>query len=264
MPYPPEQPSPDYPPRPEIVGALRRRLGRQPVEQRTPGLLEWAVQEACAGDPRSSFLLRAAIECGVALDLSLSPAMGLEPLLAELTDLGLTPAAARWAAGTWRDVFATEAPARERPLADDGDLGTAILELLRREAADTLHLAPQIPVGKLHNARRYSVVPLDEDILGLLDCTVFGSATHSLLFGYRGIYYYNDWACSISGPGAISYHGLAHADLRPLGLWELEFEAGKLYNVAGGAMSRDRLLELLGRLQDVIRDHQGAARVDFD
>lgn len=55
-----------------------------------------------------------------------------------------------------------------------------------------LHVAPKIPAAKLDRARRSCNVPSDEPVLGLLDLTVFGSASDALLIGPIGIDYHHD------------------------------------------------------------------------
>ena len=54
-----------------------------------------------------------------------------------------------------------------------------------------LFVRASIPAHKLANARVTCNVPAGEVILGLIDCTVFGSAKDALLFGAQGIYYRN-------------------------------------------------------------------------
>jgi outer membrane protein assembly factor BamD (BamD/ComL family) len=68
-----------------------------------------------------------------------------------------------------------------------------ILDVLKRFASRSshLHLDPDIPAKKLRNGRKACEVPESEQILGLLDFTVFGSAKDCLLFGCRDVYYAN-------------------------------------------------------------------------
>ena len=52
----------------------------------------------------------------------------------------------------------------------------------------SLYLTPNIPDKKLRNARKFREVPDEEEVLALLDCTVFGSASDSVLFGNRHLF----------------------------------------------------------------------------
>lgn len=51
-----------------------------------------------------------------------------------------------------------------------------------------LYLHPNIPVGKLSKAKVAAAVPADDQIVALVDCTVFGSSKDCILFGTRGFY----------------------------------------------------------------------------
>ena len=57
---------------------------------------------------------------------------------------------------------------------------------------DDLFVLPDIPAAKLANARRTCKVPDDDEVLGLVDLTVFGSASDALLLGRKALYYHND------------------------------------------------------------------------
>jgi hypothetical protein len=76
------------------------------------------------------------------------------------------------------------------PREDVGDLVQAALAACG--LSGDLHLAPKIPASKLNNARKSCKLPEDEQVLGLLDLTIFGSASDAMLFGRRGIYFHND------------------------------------------------------------------------
>jgi len=76
----------------------------------------------------------------------------------------------------------------------DGSTSTteAVLGVLRGyQARKTLYFAPNIPSHKLTNASSRCNIPSDEQVLALIDCTVFGSAKDCILFGTKGLYYYH-------------------------------------------------------------------------
>jgi len=50
------------------------------------------------------------------------------------------------------------------------------------------YLAPAIPTQKLKNARAGTACPADEEVLALIDASVFGGAKNCLLVGRSGIY----------------------------------------------------------------------------
>lgn len=67
----------------------------------------------------------------------------------------------------------------------------------------TLHVAPDIPAKKLRNAKTSMAFP-DWDVpFGLLDVTVFGSASDGVLFGTHGMYLHNAGG---TRPGAHSLY----------------------------------------------------------
>jgi hypothetical protein len=69
-----------------------------------------------------------------------------------------------------------------------GDLPARVAQILKAYESE-LYLAPSIPPKKLANATTKACVPADEKVLGLIDCTIFGSASSCLVFGSRGFYY---------------------------------------------------------------------------
>jgi hypothetical protein len=67
-------------------------------------------------------------------------------------------------------------------------LSARVAQILQAYESE-LYLAPSIPPKKLANATTNACVPADEKVLGLIDCTIFGSASACLVFGSRGFYY---------------------------------------------------------------------------
>jgi hypothetical protein len=69
-----------------------------------------------------------------------------------------------------------------------GDLPARVAQILKPYESE-VYLAPSIPPKKLTNATTKACVPADEKVLGLIDCSIFGSASACLVFGSRGFYY---------------------------------------------------------------------------
>ena len=67
-------------------------------------------------------------------------------------------------------------------------LGMAMI-LAQSNGKPGVFLAPDIPDKKLSNAKAVCFVPPGALILGLIDCTVFGSAKECLLFSDKGMHY---------------------------------------------------------------------------
>lgn len=73
---------------------------------------------------------------------------------------------------------------------DVGDLVAAALA--DSGLGGDLHLAPGIPPAKLDKASRSCRLPAGETVLGLLDLTIFGSASDALLICAEGLDYHHD------------------------------------------------------------------------
>lgn len=90
-------------------------------------------------------------------------------------------------------------PAEASLSATPGDLPARVAGILKAYESE-LYLAPSIPPKKLANARAKACVPADEKVLGMIDCTVLGSASACLVFGSRG-FYYSDGNSNPGGAG---------------------------------------------------------------
>jgi serine/threonine protein kinase len=76
-----------------------------------------------------------------------------------------------------------------------------------------LHLALNIPPEKLANATTNAQVPADESVLGVIDLTFWGSATNSIIFGTKALYYYDSKCRSCKpNPGTIAYREFPTCD----------------------------------------------------
>jgi hypothetical protein len=67
----------------------------------------------------------------------------------------------------------------------------AVVNLLQqyRRTSRKIHIAPDIPEGKLHNARKVCQIPGEETVTALFDLTEWGSAKHCLVLCPQTIYY---------------------------------------------------------------------------
>jgi hypothetical protein len=75
---------------------------------------------------------------------------------------------------------------------ESNSLRTSLLNVLNEFESNDFWTLGNIPEKKLNNVRRYPVDPTDE-ILAIIDTTVFGSAKCGMAFGLRGLYWNNDW-----------------------------------------------------------------------
>jgi hypothetical protein len=129
-----------------------------------------------------------------------------------------------------------------------------ILELLRSfQPQAGLHVHPRIPEKKLKNAlERCRVHPM-ETVVGLIDCTVFGSAKSSLLLTNNGIYYSNDVQGTVPG-GTIPYYELARRELELDGEFEISLGKEDALETSASPMERERILALLEAMQKLFKE----------
>lgn len=138
------------------------------------------------------------------------------------------------------------------------------LELTREEILTTvsemlggdpsLYRIGSIPEKKLGNARQTCAADPDDEILALLDCTVFGSAKDAVLFGARCLYYFNAVA-SDERPGRVAYSELPARSFTVNG-FEVSLGEGPPCNLAGGGISTERFVALLHALRSKVLDKQ--------
>ncbi len=114
-----------------------------------------------------------------------------------------------------------------------------------------LHLAPEIPAGKLRNARRACEVPEDEQIALLIDATVFGSAKCALLVGLRGVYFRNDWSATESGAFFVTWSVLAESTFTVVDKYEVQVGPTQLFNTAGSTANPEDVQRVLSIVQRV-------------
>jgi hypothetical protein len=78
---------------------------------------------------------------------------------------------------------------REKAAAAVRPTPAAIVRILQSYASERgFHVHPGIPSAKLKNARESCSVADEEQVLGLIDCSSFGSAKQCLLFGGSNLY----------------------------------------------------------------------------
>lgn len=112
-----------------------------------------------------------------------------------------------------------------------------------------LYVAPGIPRDKLMNAREKCAVPEGEHILGLIDCTLFGSAKDCVLFGEKAIYYHN----VAGGEGKILYSYLPRLSFSVSGSSVLTSE-GERINIVGSEINAQELQNILLIIQQLVSE----------
>jgi hypothetical protein len=112
------------------------------------------------------------------------------------------------------------------------------------------YVGPDIPPKKLENAKVSYGVPPGIRILGLINCTVFGSAKNGLAFCRDALYYHNGWASKSSGSGSVRY-----IDLVPekVDANEVQLAPKQFLNMSGSSCSKDKAAEMLRALNRLVK-----------
>eukprot|EP01101_Sappina_pedata_P002368 TRINITY_DN12613_c0_g1_i1.p1 TRINITY_DN12613_c0_g1~~TRINITY_DN12613_c0_g1_i1.p1 ORF type:complete len:549 (-),score=99.92 TRINITY_DN12613_c0_g1_i1:48-1694(-) len=76
---------------------------------------------------------------------------------------------------------------------------------LKEVPANSFYVHPTIDQKKLTTARTSCSVPSDETVFALVDCSFLGNCSHSVVFGFLGIYWNNGGWVSSPGGQYISY-----------------------------------------------------------
>ena len=123
-----------------------------------------------------------------------------------------------------------------------------------------LYVAPDIPQKKLANAWAACSIPPDERVLGLVNCTVLGSAKNALVFGNRAAYFHNDWTTS-PRQGVVAYKEFPSRVFGNAGVTEVSLGGNDKLNVAGSSCSKETVIALLRAVAYAIAGQMLPARV---
>ncbi len=127
-----------------------------------------------------------------------------------------------------------------------------ILKLLKRQVnRGGFYVSPDIPLKKLNNATRSCAIPADEKVLGLIDCTTFGSGSDALVFGSHGFYYHNK-AGNVPDPGYVSYSEFPHLLFGTTWLNCVTLGHDRYCNRGGSTVTREKVIEMLEAVKQVV------------
>jgi hypothetical protein len=117
-----------------------------------------------------------------------------------------------------------------------------------------LFVTPDIPESKLKNAWASCEVPPGERVVGLIDCTTFGSAKHCLLFGTEGIYFRNPWSGGYPTmvPGFVPYGEFANREFGTAFFLNVDLGGGLSLDCSGCGVPREVIVEILKRVQGAV------------
>ncbi|MGO9832481.1 MAG: CHAT domain-containing protein [Solirubrobacteraceae bacterium] len=111
------------------------------------------------------------------------------------------------------------------------------------------YLAPDIDERKLAKARASAAVPDTEEVVALIDCTVFRSAKDALIFGKERIYHHTLG----DPPRAWRYPDFVRHLVALKGL-SLEFDDGTKVSLAGTSAPSAKVEAILAAVKETVRD----------
>lgn len=133
-------------------------------------------------------------------------------------------------------------------------LEEGILSILRDfSPQEDFFVSSEIPTRKLTNACASCNIPRNERVLGLIDCTVFGSAKDALIFGAKGIYY-RHINCTPT-IGNLPYVDFPHCNFKIVGDSRgILLTPQLIFSLAGSNVSEHRVIDMLNAIRKLIMD----------
>lgn len=134
-------------------------------------------------------------------------------------------------------------------------LSLKILNLLKGMLPeDGLFVSPDIPSKKLRNAAYSCGFQKNEKVLGVIDCTVFGSAKNCILFGTKGVHYHNGLSSKTPGKGFISYDKFKFYNIVAESKTEVCIDSNVCFDLSGCNLSVKKVLSLFKDLQTLLKN----------
>ncbi|MCH8830227.1 MAG: protein kinase, partial [Planctomycetes bacterium] len=120
-----------------------------------------------------------------------------------------------------------------------------IRQICERHSQNGYYTADGFPRRKLDNARNSYRIPDHVDVIGLIDCTVFGSAKDGLAICSDGIYWHNQF----EPPCFIPWREFADLSIQTNGVFQIQFGTHGGFNTAGSSCGRGWAVSLLQTIQ---------------
>ena len=129
-------------------------------------------------------------------------------------------------------------------------------ELIRQlRYLDGVLVAPAIPQKKINNALAKNSFVGTDPIIGLIDCTVFGSAKDHIMFTVSGMF----WNHPSSSPtsGSITYTDFVSCSFKSSGFFGgVDTGIGCVISQACSSVTKNQLISLLNNLKNIASSNQ--------
>jgi DNA uptake protein ComE-like DNA-binding protein len=142
---------------------------------------------------------------------------------------------------------------REVSLIDD------LLDILNQYHNSSLYVGRAIPDKKLRNVIEHFPLPKGEEVIALVDATVFGSCKYGLAICREGMYVNNSWTSRIR-KGFITWNEFKKANIKKIDTYEVEINENFTVGLAGSALKPQKLIEILEHIQSYLNGENEYAR----
>jgi len=137
------------------------------------------------------------------------------------------------------------------------DFESRILNMLRTLQADYTGVFTtfKMPEKKLKNAATACSIPENERVLGLIDCTVMGSAKNAMVLARSGLYYNNSGSANQPGPGYVPYQDFALQEFKKSDELNISLGNDRFLEPGAASLGEDRTLGLLEAIKLLIEGY---------
>lgn len=105
-----------------------------------------------------------------------------------------------------------------------------------------------IPEKKLRNVIDEFPIPPEEEIIAVVDCTIFGSCKIGLAICSGGLFLNNDWTGKVR-KGYLTWYDFIQAEIRADGKYNVEVTPTFIIGMSGSLLKPDELIKILEHIQ---------------
>lgn len=127
-----------------------------------------------------------------------------------------------------------------------------LLEKIFDEKNEHVLVEEKISAKKEKNAREKCEIIGDEEIIGLIDTTVFGSAKNAICLTKSALYWHNDWSTKRPGPGKVNYDDLTKISFKEIDGSNIQVTDYNWVNVNGCGLSAKEVKSFLMALKKLV------------
>lgn len=130
-------------------------------------------------------------------------------------------------------------------------LEEAIYDICDRYTSSGYYVGDTIPEDKLDNARMNFPIPPKEEVIALIDGTVFGTCKVGLAICLSGIRWKNDWTQE-TRKNYLTWDEFSKVKVSTNGLYKVQLGNGNFFNISGASIKKSVIVNLLNEIQELI------------